>query len=208
MSKKQTVEMIPALHSWRTNGHLIRDAVVPLGYLRQEWWTLDPTYGIGTFWKLWKPDLLVACDGNPKKSPYGEAVDFRDLPWDDGAFHACVYDPPYKLNGTPDPDVDGIYGTDVPTRWQDRIALMKEGMVECARVVDKGGILLVKCQDMVSSGAVRWQTDIMARMAKKAGVKKIDRFDMTGTTREQPMEGRNQKHAHGRPSTLLVFRKS
>jgi hypothetical protein len=38
------------------------------------------------------------------------------------------------------------------------------------------------------------------------GVDKIDRFGVL-RPRPQPMEGRTQRHAHGQPSFLLVFRK-
>ena len=33
-----------------------------LGYLRPEWTTLDATYGLGRFWKLWRPEVLIGND--------------------------------------------------------------------------------------------------------------------------------------------------
>lgn len=32
-----------AVGGWRNNAEMIRDAVVPLGYLHSDWCTLDPT---------------------------------------------------------------------------------------------------------------------------------------------------------------------
>lgn len=56
-----------AAGTWANNAELIRDAVVPLGYLRDEWRTLDPIYGLGRFWTLWRPRSLVfssTCRGS------------------------------------------------------------------------------------------------------------------------------------------------
>jgi hypothetical protein len=97
--------------------------------------------------------------------------------------------------------VDGPY---VP--WQARHALIRAGIDECSRVLRPGGLLLLKCQDQVSSGEVRWQTDEFTAHAASLGLTKIDRFDLVSTVRSQPMTGRVQRRAHGRPSSLLVFR--
>jgi hypothetical protein len=88
---------------WKTNAELIRDCA-SLGYLHGDWYTLDPTYGLGTFWSLWRPHTLVASDIDPAKSLWGGATDFTNLPWSNNLFDAVVFDPPYKLNGTPDAD--------------------------------------------------------------------------------------------------------
>lgn len=187
-----------AANRWKSNAELIAD-VAKLGYL--DGWVYDCTYGQGTFWKLWRPeppeeftysDLYTSC-----------AVDFTDMPWADKTFDAVVFDPPYKLNGTPDPTVDTRYGVQSQATWQQRHALIRAGLWECCRVAKR--YVLLKCQDQVCSGKVRWQTRIFADHAEGLGFEQVDRFDMLGHHRPQPMEGRTQKHAHGRPSTLLVF---
>lgn len=197
-------EEIRAVDVWPTNAHLIADCA-RLGYLQSDWTTLDPTYGYGTFWKVWKPDVLVACDGAEAKSPIGYAVDFTDLPWPDRHFDVVVFDPPYKLNGTPTEATDARYGVHVVSTWQDRHRLIRDGILECLRVLRAGGTLLVKCQDQVCSGAIRWQTVEFTNHAEAHGARLVDRFDLLGSSRPQPA-GRRQVHAHGRPSTLLVFR--
>lgn len=204
MSEKQVgAEEIKAIDKWATNGHLIED-VARLGYLRKEWRTLDCTYGYGTFWKIWQPDELVASDGAVDRSPIGYAVDFTDLPWGTREFYVVVFDPPYKLNGTPDTEgVDERFGVHKVTRWQDRIDLMRRGLVECARVADHH--LLVKCQDQVCSGKVRWQTTEMIRTAEKCGFGLVDRFDFLGGRPQDPERG--QVHARHNSSQLLVFRR-
>ena len=194
--------MIPAVHAWPSNGHLIRD-VADLGYVGD--YVLDVTYGLGNFWTQWMPLVLLGVDANPEKSMTGESVDFTSLPFGDGEWDTVVFDPPYKLNGTPDPDVDERYGVEVPTRWQDRMSLMLAGLAECCRVASS--TVLAKCQDQVCSGKVRWQTLEFEAEARISGFRQVDRFDLLGTTRPQPMDGRRQRRAHGRPSTLLVFQR-
>ncbi len=192
---------VMAFGAWPSNAEMIEDCA-RLGYLRPEWRTLDPTYGYGTFWKLWRPTELVACDLDLARSPAGFPVDFTDLPFRDEAFDAVVFDPPYKLNGTPDPAADLRYGIQVPTRWQDRMALIRRGLEECSRVLG-GGYLLVKCQDQVCSGRVRWQTDEFTVHARLCGLGKVDRFDFP-SYRPQP-NGRRQVHARRNTSSLLIF---
>jgi hypothetical protein len=187
--------MIPAAYAWKTNAHLIED-VAKLGYLDGS--VLDLTPGLGVWWKRWKPEKLTLNHD-----------DFRSTGWFADSFDAVAYDPPYKLNGTPTPGVDARYGVHIPTPWEDRINLMRAGLDEAIRLAKPGGHVLMKCQDQVSSGKVRWQTvwfTNAATMSKRTEL--VDRFDMLGTTRPQPMAGRRQCHAHGRPSTLLVFRKA
>src|SRR5262245_46753182 len=124
---------ILATHAWPTNAELIAD-VARLGHLRADRGTLDPTYGLGIFWQKWRPVHLTACDVDPDKSPLGHSVDFRHLPWVDRYFGQVVFDPPYKLNGTPTDEVDGRYGVHVPSSWQDRMLTIVAGVRECCRV--------------------------------------------------------------------------
>lgn len=202
-----------AANRWATNGELIAD-VARLGYLRKTDAICDPTYGLGVWWSVWRPDVpLIGTDLHPEKGS-GIPVDFLHLPWKDSTFDVVAFDPPYKLNGTPDPQVDARYGVDVIRSWQGRHNLIREGMTECVRVLRTGGILLVKCMDQVCSGAVRWQTvEFTNHAVDNCGLVLADRFDMLGGGRPQPARTRAdgkpsvQQHAYQRPSTLLVFRK-
>jgi hypothetical protein len=82
-----------AATAWRTNGHMIRDAVVSLGYLRPHWTICDPTYGRGQWWRLWQPDEGELVTYN------SDVVDFRKLPEPEGRFDAVTFDPPYVCPG-------------------------------------------------------------------------------------------------------------
>lgn len=195
---------ILAIDNWASNADLIADCA-QLGYLRPEWRTLDPTYGKGTFWKKWRPERLVACDLDPFKSPHGSSVDFTNLPFHSESFDAVVFDPPYKLNGRPDPAIDGRYGVAEKTNWRDRMKLIRLGMDECCRVLNDVGYLLVKCQDQVCSGKIRWQSIDIINVASAWGLGLVDRFEFL-SYRPQP-EGRRQVHAHRASSQLLVFQR-
>lgn len=194
-----------AVNDWPSNAEMIED-VARLGYLRREWLTLDATFGLGTFWKSWKPDRLVAHDIDPAKSPSGSSVDATDLPYSDAFFDAVVIDGPYKLNGNPS-DTDGAdsrYGVHHYVDWRQRMDLLRMMMREGARVLGDG-YMLFKCQDQVCSGKVRWQTFEFTRYAETCGLGLVDRFDFL-SYRAQP-HGRRQVHARRNASTLLVLKK-
>lgn len=191
--------MTPAVHNWSTNGHLIAD--VAALYLSEHDSVLDVTYGLGLFWTKWQPKLLQKSDIFPRQADV-RGWDFRSLPVSDSSYDVVVFDPPYKLNGTPSSEADERYGVDVPTTPADRLKLMRDGLQECCRVARR--LTLVKCQDQVVSGHICWQTDMMTETAAGCGFQKVDRFDMIGHCRPQP-PGRPQQHAYGRGSTLLVF---
>ena len=188
--------VIYAAQYWPTNAHMVVD-IARLGYIKGL--TLDTTFGEGVFWRKWQPQKLITLD---KYTPAMVKGDFTNLPFADNVFSAVVDDPPYKFNGTPSP-FERRYGVHLPTRWQDRLALIRASVTECSRVVAKGGHLLVKCMDQVVSGKVVWQTDVVTRTAWDAGLKKVDRFDFLNNPRVQPHE--RQLHARRNYSTLLVF---
>lgn len=202
-------EFVLANDYYTDNGELIA-AAAQLGYLKRHWRICDPTYGRGTFWSRWRPNELVASDLDPRLSPCGESLDATDLPYDPESFDAVVIDGPYKLNGTPDPIVDSRYGTQIPTRWQERLSLLDRMLIEGFRIV-KGlragkdnGYVLFKCQDQVCSGKMRWQTYRAFDVADRYGFGMVDRLNYLGG-RMQP-EGRRQLHARQNASSLLVFK--
>lgn len=195
---------VMAISTAKNNAELIvqcRD----LGYMSDDWITLDPTYGLGRFWTLWRPLDLVASDLNPARSPLGVPVDFTNMPYCGTPFDAAVLDAPYKLNGT-----GGSHASDVAYgvataggRWQDRMQLCRDGITECHRVLRPGGYLLVKCQDQVCSGQVRWQTIDFTNHAVGLGMRLVDMLHLS-SYRAQPA-GVRQVHARRNYSTLLVL---
>lgn len=125
----------------KDNRQLVLDAV-RLGHIGGD--VLDATYGKGNFWGAGRPLLVdpfrtfTAMDINPRKVPEwtGDGYDARQgdvrrPPFPLGSFDTIVYDPDYKLNGTPDPTEDGPderYGADVVKTWQERMADLVDGV--------------------------------------------------------------------------------
>ena len=175
-----------------------------LGYIRPDDYVLDATYGKGRFWKKWHPEHLLTNDLDPTTKAMLHD-DFTNLGMPDQSNNVVVFDPPYKLNGTPSKggpaSSDKDYGVAMPASWQDRHDLILRGITECARVCKR--TLLIKCQDQVCSGKVRWQTRIFADHAEALGFELVDMLHVPGH-RKQP-GGRRQVHAARNYSTLLVL---
>lgn len=196
-----TPSPVMAFGSWEDNGALIAD-VARLHYIQGR--VLDATYGRGTFWTRWQPESLFKNDADKTIENLNIHEDFRDLSFNDGFFTTVVFDPPYKLNGTPAlGDFDARYGIDRPMSWQARMGMILDGAVECARVSRRW--LLVKCQDQIVSGKMRWQTSLITEAVEGCGFGLYDRFDFV-SYRPQPKD-RSQVHARHNASQLLVFRR-
>lgn len=192
------MDEILASTAWPSNCDMIVD-VAKLGYLRDDWHTLDATYGRGTWWKKWRPKDLVIHDIKM------DGVDFRHLPHADNEFDAVILDGPYKLNGTATIEVDERYGVEKYATWRERHQLIRDGMTECLRVLKPRGILLVKCQAQVSSGKIRWQPFEFTQHGIEQGAELVDRLNMLGH-RPQP-NGTRQIYSRQNCSTLLIFKK-
>ena len=184
-----------------SNAELIVEAR-DLGYLHDDWLTLDVTYGRGTFWNLYQPARLITNDLG--KGTPDVRFDARAMPFPDGTFDVTVIDFPYKLNGTPDPDIDERYGVEQVRTRDERHDLMYAGLAEGIRVTRPLGFVLFKCQDQVNSGRVWWQSRMFAEHAELLGCTHKDLLLKLGH-RPQP-EGRSQQHARRNYSTLLVLR--
>lgn len=190
-------DVVLAIDAWASNGKMIED-VAKLKYM--DGTVLDVTFGYGNFWTHFKPRTFIGADINLHKTPH-LCADFRSLPFHAGSVDSVVFDPPYKLNGTPDPFLDERYGIHERKTIGQRLDLIVDGAIECARVARQ--YLLVKCQDQVCSGKVVWQTDIVTLALTEIGMRKKDRIDIL-SYRPQPSYVR-QLHARRNSSTLLVF---
>lgn len=191
-----------AAHTWPSNADLIAD--VAQLYLGDAEYVLDPTYGRGLWWTKWRPRLLVDHDIR------NDGVDFRALPYDDDTFDAAAYDPPYVSVGgratTGLPEMHDRYGLEAaPRSPADLQDLIDAGLTEVARVVKPQGIVLVKCQDYISSGKLWPGTHRTLTHALDIGLHLVDRFEhIAAAPRPQP-PGRRQVHARRNLSTLFVL---
>jgi hypothetical protein len=193
-----------AASRWADNAALIVDCA-RLGYLRSEWVTLDPTYGLGNWWTRWRPVELVTHDLR------GDGVDFTALPEADNTFDAAVFDPPYIAPGGRDKSTIGhfndAYGLhETPARPAELQAVIDAGLSEVARVVKPRAFVLVKCCDYVNGGKVWWGTHRTTVAGMASGLELVDRLEHIRTP--GPQSQTTQEHARRNLSTLLVFKKS
>lgn len=195
---------VMAATAWPSNADMIVD-MVRLGYLTADDLVLDPTYGSGRWWKKWSPRMLVHHNNTEDGS------DFRDTGYPDNHFDAVAYDPPYVcIGGRKTSGIKSMYDgyglTDAPRTPDALQDLINCGLSEMKRVVKPKGIILVKCQDYVSSGKLYPGTFNTHYFARLLGLELVDRFEHIGNPRPQP-PGRRQVHARRNLSTLFIFRK-
>jgi len=188
---------------WRNNSELIND-VRKLGFLDGN--VLDATYGEGAFWNTWSPDALTT---NDIKKPADHSYSFLCFPvsWFN-RFDSVVFDPPYKLNGTPSNDkVDSNYGVggERYTPVSSRLSLISSGALSCLRCVKESGFLIVKVMDQVSGGRMYYQTDLVTNCLLEYA-DKVQQFHLLRTPRPQP-RGRVQRNSRSNFSTLMIFQK-
>lgn len=194
-------------HRWGTNAKMIAEAVVPLGYI--EGTVLDATYGEkGGFWKEWAPpgDNLVTNDLNAPQAM--EHHDFRMLPFAGCTWGTVVFDPPYKLSGTPAMrEMDQRFGTaeeHAKLNREGKLAMIRAGAIECWRVTNRW--LLVKVQDQVEGGIVRWQAKMVVDALEPLGALWRDQFLLLRDPIPQDRT-KVQRRARSNYSTLLIFQR-
>jgi hypothetical protein len=181
------------------NAQLMEDCA-KLGYLVGP--ILDLTYGKGNFWTL-LPDAKIYSNDLDENLETDYAEDFTSTPWAGNSWGTVVFDPPYRLGGTPTtPEFDLAYGINEYRTKADVKALIEQGTREACRIAGK--YALVKVQDHVSSGVLQPQTTWVINAAPPDAVL-VDSLHVIGG-RPQP-EGRSQKRARHGYSTLLVFTK-
>lgn len=192
---------ISSVGEWRTNAELIAD-VARLGYLPGP--VLDLTYNAGKFWSVWRPASLTTNDLDQQWCT-DHHEDFRSTSFQDGEFATVVLDPPYKLSGTNRlGEFDRQYGTTATRSRQAVHALLVAGIAEASRIASE--FVLVKCQDQVCGGEVRWQSAIAYDVARALEMTQADEFLFNGGGPPQDA-ARGQQHARHERSVLMVFGK-
>ncbi len=95
------------------------------------------------------------------------SIDFRSLPFADGAFKLVVFDPPHLLRAGADSWLRAKYGAlDVAT-WRDDLSA---GFAECFRVLEPHGVLIFKWNEVqVKVGEILALTPAKPLFGHKSG---------------------------------------
>lgn len=112
---------------------------------------LDPCCGSRMFW-FDKADPRAVfgdvrreehtlCDGRALSVAPDVDLDFRALPFPDGAFRLVVFDPPHLLRAGANGWQRKKYGALHPVHWRDDL---RRGFAECFRVLATHGVLVFK----------------------------------------------------------------
>ena len=195
-----------AAQDWQSNAHLILD-VVRLGYIRRDDFVLDPTYGKGTWWKLYRPENLTCHDLKL------DGVDFRRMPRDySNRFDVVAFDPPYVSKGgrtsSGIPEFDDRFGLDeAPGTPRELQSLICDGMTELKRCIVPHGIMMVKTMNYISSGKYFPGRFFTEQHGLALGFDIVDEFVHYSQSASMQPPGRRQKHARNNYSQLLIFRK-
>lgn len=213
---------IKGLARWPSNAELIAD-VAEL-HLDPAMSAVDLTYGMGVWWKRWRPDSLVCHDLDPEK---GDGVSFLELPEDDCTYDLTAFDPNYVIPGgretstlAKDSDLWDRFGMDDET-IKDPPGLIRKilgGLREAHRVTKpyrehparlggrpKQGLVMVKCQDFNWGGKYWPVTYEITKVAiDELGMRQYDRFDLENNGSRQS-KGRTQRKAVRNSSAMLIF---
>jgi transcriptional regulator with XRE-family HTH domain len=171
----------------------------------------DVTYGKGVFWKTVPPGLY-----DLKATDLSTGVDCRELPYADGSLDCVVFDPPFMHSPGGSAHAghqlfENNYGNNEASFGKnDHGALLDlyfTAADEAFRVLKKGGVYIVKCQDEVCSNTQRLtHVEIINELANKQFVIE-DLFVVVRHATPGVSRVLEQLHARKKHSYFLVFLK-
>lgn len=165
----------------------------------------DVTYSRGIFYKN-IPQPRLKFDINPQAPDVVESS-FDNLPLDNDSIESLVFDPPFMP--TQSRNNPGV----IKTRFTafnsvvEMFASYKAGLQEFWRVLEPGGILIVKCQDTVSSGKNYFSHYEIERYSREIGFDEIDLFILGSKNVLISSKWKRQIHARKSHSYFIVFGK-
>lgn len=170
---------------------------------------LDPTYSKGNFYKnsgIQEPtekfDLFPQVDGVNQSNA-------NNLPFADNSIESIMFDPPFVVGHTKEKPT-GIIGERfhgfkyIKDLWK----WYTQCIIEFNRILKLNGILIIKCQDTVSSGKQWFSHVYIMNEAEKHGFYIKDLFILLAKNRIIGHNHTNQKHARKFHSYFIVLQKT
>ena len=173
---------------------------------------LDCTYSKGNFWK----DLPHPTN-RTDLYPYNETVieaNSENLPFGDETMNSIMYDPPFIVAGASykeNKDGSSIIAKRFEgyTSYEDLKTNYYNTLKELYRICNKGGFVVMKCQDTVSGGKQYFTHVMIMNMAAHIGFYPKDLFILHNKVRLNSFGSRWSKQEHARKyhSYFWVFEK-
>jgi hypothetical protein len=176
---------------------------------------LDCTYSKGNFWKG-LPDPIHKTDLYPHFDHVMEA-NSENLPFDSGSMKSIMYDPPFIIVGSGVNYKNNKEGSSIMAKrfegygtYEDLKSNYYNTLKELYRICEKGGFVVMKCQDTVSGGKQHFSHVMVMNMAFSLGFYPRDMFILTSNVRVNAFNGTKwskQHHARKYHSYFWVFEK-
>ncbi len=199
----------PVKSVYESNHEAIRN-IMELYNIEQ--FDLDCTYSKGNFWKD-LPSPKNKTDLYPINETVIEA-NSEDLPFNDNSMKSIMYDPPFVVAGKS--YRDNKEGSSIIakrfegyTTYNDLKVNYFNTLKELYRICDKGGFVVMKCQDTVSGGKNHFTHCLIMNMAMEIGFYPRDMFILTSNVRINSFGTKwtKQEHARKYHSYFWVFEK-
>jgi hypothetical protein len=167
---------------------------------------LDPTYSIGNFYKNISEPMLK-FDINPQL-PDVKQADCSELPLEDNSVKSIMFDPPFIVGiGTKEAKKSIIcerFGT-YSNIQNDLWGMYYKSLKEFYRILKQDGVLIVKCQDIISCGQQFLSHVEIINRAIQIGYYPKDLFILLSNRRMNRWVGKKQQHARKFHSYFIVF---
>jgi hypothetical protein len=170
----------------------------------------DPTYSIGNFYKYGLTPPAHKFDKTPQ-IPGVVAATSDNLPMDSESVKTIMFDPPFVLDPTEynESDEGSCIIAKRFTAFKDFDELKivySNSLREFYRILSPGGIVIFKCQDVVSGGKNHFSHCWVMYESMKHGFFPKDLFILLAQNRIT--DGREQQHARKFHSYFWVFKKT
>lgn len=173
-------------------------------YLDGEPFDLDPTYSKGRFWEG-LPQPVHKFDYTPQ-TPETRPASSDCLPFENGEINSIMFDPPFVVAPSPRPGIIRDRFScfrNVKELWE----YYNRSLTEFWRILGSGGLLVVKCQDMVSASKQHLSHVVIINDAHALGFYTEDLFVLGRKNVLLSPNMANQQHARKNHSYFIVFRK-
>jgi DNA modification methylase len=175
-------------------------------YLKTDGFDYDPTYSKGNFYKSGEiPQPLLKSDLYPQ-TPDTIKISAESTGFNNNSVSSIMFDPPFLAGYTKEKPT-GIIGERFHGfpyvkdlwEWYDKC------FEEFYRILDTNGVLVVKCQDTVSSGKQHLSHVHIINKCQSLGFYAKDLFILLAKSRMVGHNHKIQKHARKFHSYFLVF---